>query len=765
MSHLLDVGFVEALDLYRAAGWARVFPLPAKAKDPPPDGLTGRNGHAPGPDTLAVFRGAAWDCNLGVAMPQDIIGIDVDQYADKRGAEELAALEARLGVRLPPTVRSSSRGPDNLSGIYLYRVPPGLDWRGELCPGVELINWHHRYAVVWPSVHPEGRGYRWYEDSGDMLEQPPLVAADHPDLPWQFVAHATKDPDVSADYQPAGPQVATRSQWHHKVAAKLDEYTRLNGGSRHETARSVSMALARHEQLGLAGATSALDQLGHRFVADVTPDRGDPRTAAGEWGRLLDGARYKAQTSESTVLRDRAQQHQREASLSGNGNQPPPGVDPDTGEITAEPPAIATRLPDEFWASRPRLAHIRRAAHARQRSADAVLHVVLARIAAVTPHTTLLPAIVGSPKPLCYFTAPIATPGIGKSDANSIGCELVPAPGYVADQLPLGTGEGLAEVLFDLVEELDDNDKKRTVKRQVRHNAYVFVDEGQILGEIGGRNGATLLPTLRSIWTGGVLGQSNASRERHRIVPALSYTYGVVAGFQAARVGPLLDDVDAGTPQRFGWVYATDPTVPDRRPDWPGPLDWTPPPKFSGGRHLEVAPEIADEIAAADLARVRGEAAVDLLDAHGGLYRLKIAGILAVLDGRLDINNDDWALAGIIKTASDAVRTNVVGALAYEQNRKEQAARERHARREVEADTATHRTRVVDGARKIASKVHSEPERWTVADLRRSLSRRHREVWDDALDHALAEHWVKEQSEPGQRGGDKRCLRPGEKRL
>jgi hypothetical protein len=435
-------------------------------------------------------------------------------------------------------------------------------------------------------------------------------------------------------------------------------------------------------------------------------------------------------------------------------------IDGTQGPTGSAPPAVATRLPDEFW-TRPRLAHIRQAAHSRQRSADAVLHVVLARIAAVTPHTTLLPAIVGSPKPLSYFTAPIATPGVGKSDANSIGCELIPALGYVADQLPLGSGEGLAEVLFDLVEELDDKGKSRTIKRQVRHNAYVFVDEGQILGEIGSRNGATLLPTLRSIWTGGVLGQANATRERHRIVPALTYTYGVVAGFQAARVGPLLDDVDAGTPQRFGWVYATDPTVPDQRPDWPGPLDWTPPAKISGGRHLDVAPEIANEIAAADLARIRGETATDPLDAHGGLYRLKVAGLLAVLEARWDIKLEDWALAGMIKTASDAVRTNVVGTLAYEANRKEQVARERHARREVEADTATHRTRVVDGARKIASKVWKEPEQWTARRLRNEVARRWRDVFDDALDHALAEAWVVEVTEPGQ-GTDKRSLRPGE---
>jgi hypothetical protein len=428
-----------------------------------------------------------------------------------------------------------------------------------------------------------------------------------------------------------------------------------------------------------------------------------------------------------------------------------------------EPDAGGARLPDDFWCARPQLAHVRQAAHSRQRSADAVLHVVLARVAASTAHTTLIPAVVGAPKPLCYFANLLASPGVGKTDADAIGTELVPAPAYVVDHVPPGSGEGLAELLFELIDEPGDNGKVRQVKRQTKHNAYVYVDEGQVLAELGNRSGATLLPTMRSIWSGATLGQSNASRERHRVAPAFSYVFGIVAGFQAVRVGPLLADADSGTPQRFGWAYATDPSVPDTAPDWPGPLDWEPAPLIAGGYVLDVATEIAEEIRVADLARIRGEAAVDPLDAHAGLYRLKVAGLLAVLERRWDVTPDDWELAGMIKAASDAARANAVAAVAYEERRKEQRSRDRYARREVEADTATRRTRTVDGARKIAGKVWKEPDRWTVRALQRSMSRWVLEVWDDAFGHALAEGWVVETDEPGQ-GTDKRCLRPGENR-
>ena len=50
------------------------------------------------------------------------------------------------------------------------------------------------------------------------------------------------------------------------------------------------------------------------------------------------------------------------------------------------PPTDPLHLPDDFYAARPVLAHISQAARTRQRSRDAVFHVVLARIAAAVPH-------------------------------------------------------------------------------------------------------------------------------------------------------------------------------------------------------------------------------------------------------------------------------------------------------------------------------------------------------------------------------------------
>ena len=104
-------------------------------------------------------------------------------------------------------------------------------------------------------------------------------------------------------------------------------------------------------------------------------------------------------------------------------------------------------LPEEFWQARPVFQHIRQAAHSRTTSADAVFHAVLARVAAQVPYQWQLPPIVGSPKPLSYFTISVGAPGVGKSNANEVAAELLPFPSSVVE-LPAGSGEGLIEALF-----------------------------------------------------------------------------------------------------------------------------------------------------------------------------------------------------------------------------------------------------------------------------------------------------------------------------
>jgi hypothetical protein len=447
------------------------------------------------------------------------------------------------------------------------------------------------------------------------------------------------------------------------------------------------------------------------------------------------------------------------------------GVSPNGHRPTGAP------LPDGFWDERDHLVHIRQAAHSRNRSATAVLHVVLARVSAFTPHTVQLPAIVGSAVPLCYFANLAGASGTGKSGANDIGTELIPAPERARDQLRVGSGQGLIEIFFETVEEEDSNGKVQRVKRQTYYNAYVYVDEGRVLADLGTTSNSILLPTLRSIWTGGTLGNTNASDERRRILPGGQYAYGVVLAIQDRLAGPLLEDTASGTPQRFAWADASDPSIPDVAPDWPDGRLWTPPTltdladierRGAYVRHqLEVAGPIVTEIQDADRARARGHLVPDELDAHAGLVQLKVAALLAVLDRRAEVTTDDWELAAAIKADSDATRARVLASIAAEADEREAATSQRLARRQVAAaDVAeAHRlTKNVDLARVLAAKVWGQTDEWTGSALRRSLPSRDRGYYAAALEHAESEEWVTVSEEPSHTGDVKQVVRRGARR-
>ena len=154
---------------YRRAGWRGPLPVPFKEKYPPPVGLTGHAAPLPTDDQIEQWRSRAGSQNICLRLAEvdddhEVIGIDVDHYSkgnrDKTGFDQLTKLIAELGS-LPDTWTATART-DGKSGIRFFRVPSGLAFPGQVDSDIELIRKGHRYAVVWPSVHPDGTEYRWY---------------------------------------------------------------------------------------------------------------------------------------------------------------------------------------------------------------------------------------------------------------------------------------------------------------------------------------------------------------------------------------------------------------------------------------------------------------------------------------------------------------------------------------------------------------------------------------------------------------------------
>lgn len=413
--------------------------------------------------------------------------------------------------------------------------------------------------------------------------------------------------------------------------------------------------------------------------------------------------------------------------------------------------ADASHLPEAFWNARPALAHIRQAAWSRTRSADAFLGVTLARLGALTHPAIHLPPITGAPASLSVYVALVGASGTGKSSTVAAVGELLPHQGSeVADNMPLGSGEGLIELYFDLVDEAGIDGKTRKVKRQTRHGAFVSLDEGQALAELGNRKGATLLPMLRTAWTGATLGTSNASTETKRKLPAGTYGLGMVISFQPTKAADLLADTAGGTPQRFEWVHRTDPNLPDVLPDWPGPLPWKHPALigFSGApMPMHVPDSITAPIRQRASRLTRGELEPDDLDSHATLARLKVAALFAVLDGRNAMTDEDFALAGMFQRVSHRVRATVLAAVSIEQRKANDAQVRRYVDREDAVEDSAVKKAVERMAKAIGKHVHRRGcadgcARRCAANATASRDRRIAPI-DDAFEQATALKWVR----------------------
>lgn len=437
-------------------------------------------------------------------------------------------------------------------------------------------------------------------------------------------------------------------------------------------------------------------------------------------------------------------------------------------------------LPEEFWAARPVLRQIRQAAYARAVSGDVLLYSVLARLASMWPHTVRLFTGVSSAASANLYVAVVGPSGSGKTSGVSVAREMLPAPTWLpvdmyAEDWPLGTGEGIAESFMGSkrvpVDDVSTDaktglPKMHTVRTQVRYNALLDADEGEVLTKMLERSGATIGETLRRGWVGRTLGQTNGRAETTRIIKDGRYSLGLVIGFQPETAQPLLADAAAGTPQRFLWCWATDPSSPDLPPAHPGPLTtvWRPPAPDPGGTgwlvgdpfsEVDQTPVTFDESIRVELsrnhrARLRGEEGAMLpeLDAQSPLMLVKVATLLSQLDGRRVVTPDDWQLAHLVYATSCRVRDHVVELGRAAQGKARAADVGRHAEREGAAESARLQVRegafdarVARVARRLAALV---VERKDVprAELRKAVAQRDRDAFDEALDLAVTNGWV-----------------------
>jgi putative DNA primase/helicase len=307
-------------------GWNPV-PLPEACKASPPAGFTGRQGRPVTHQDIARWQASypvhdkrtdtvrqVPSVNVAVRLPADVVGVDVDDYGTKNGGAQLAQLVANLGP-LPATWSSTSRG-EGASRIMFYRIPEGVEFPGEVEGGsIDFIQHGHRYAVVCPSMHPDGRRYQWFTPDGITTDDAPAVD-DLPDLPATWVEHFDKATPTTATTQNFGlggtasasaipltandpftlattPRVLRDPESCHAVEKVVDTYQAAEEKGRHPAMLKAVCALERLEQLGYPGVNRAREEVRASFIRSVTNGTEHVRTpqaADDEWDDAVRGA-------------------------------------------------------------------------------------------------------------------------------------------------------------------------------------------------------------------------------------------------------------------------------------------------------------------------------------------------------------------------------------------------------------------------------------------------------------------------------------------
>lgn len=426
-------------------------------------------------------------------------------------------------------------------------------------------------------------------------------------------------------------------------------------------------------------------------------------------------------------------------------------------------------LPEEFWGARELFKVIRQQARADGTSPDAVLGAVLARVSGmISPDLKFDSGKLGN---FNLFVNIVAPTGIGKTEAMRSAQRVIVAPPYLTDLhgvvdqekfrdgWGLGSGEGLVEVYMGMIEKETGEvyrygpnkgePKTKPIKAQVRHNAFLFLDEGETLNKMLERRGATIDQAIRTMWTGASTGASNAQQETSRYLADGTYALGLLIGWQPKSAQMLIADAPGGTPQRFLWLSAIDPDMPEYPDERPEPLQ--PSLCDQNGKALTGVVDFPEEIKRALRASLRDKHITadggDELHSHEALMRCKITSELCVLDGRFLVDADDWRFAGMIWQVSCAVRDRLV------EFGRQQAERARQARELDETRMATARelarvqvsADVERVARRIWRIVRTAEDEFR--ELRRPIVKkdkmgRDKPMFDAALIHARSMGWI-----------------------
>jgi hypothetical protein len=405
------------------------------------------------------------------------------------------------------------------------------------------------------------------------------------------------------------------------------------------------------------------------------------------------------------------------------------------------------RLEQAFYEFSPELRFIHDEGLYRMVAPDALLFSTLTRISASIPPAYLLPAFVGSNATASLLSAIVGSAGIGKSQANSAARELFP----VNDErfrfdLPNGTGQGMIEAYLRPAKKHEagfDEGKKI----QQFEGCHFYIDEGSNLVSLGSKKEDITLDTIRSLWSGESVGQTNASTTTSRYLPARSVAFGLSVGFQPDIAAMFVKEGEnVGTPQRFLWCYAHNDEQPDHAPKPKGKLDALILPRRDTPFEFKFDPSIQHEIRNRRAQLMRREITFNPYESHDSLKQMKVAACLAILHRTTHVDTQTWALAGNIVEVSANVLQDIRKTFAEKQLEKQASKNDERAESIVRVNEKTREQAIKAGAATMARRAHKVMMPMSHTDLSKAAGSKDKHIAppDEMIDYALNESWLEE---------------------
>lgn len=719
-----DADMVTAALAYAKAGWY-VLPVDPATKHPGSrvgKGWPAKSSREPA-QIVAWFAGSsdslALHCGRSGAVAFD---------ADRPELMPPALLDEI--ERAKPAMQRSRVG-DDKRGHYVFRQPLGRsigNGTGKLGGAWGEVRGRNGVIIAAPTPHSkaaQGGEYRWLR-TGVVPVLGESVAALLPDQ--THTEDAATDEETKAFL--ARHTAASRPEMADAVLKSFRDAL-ANGEGRHPSAVNAVCWAMREAQAGLYDARAALESMWYLFRESL--EREATRYPAAEWAGIVSWAVAQAKLDDAQARAERAQG--RVVGSVGKTHHPASMVTPPDLEESH----------DDFWSARPALADIRSIARERLVSPWATLGGVLAHVCTrIGPHV-VLPAIVGGVASLNTFWAFVGASGGGKDATLAVASELL----GLADAVPtheVGTGQGIDSTFTE---------QTKGGPVQFCDAALFTATEIDTLASHAAMGGATVMATLRKVYSGAALGARYADKFKRRPVAAHAYRAAVVAGVQPARSGVLLGDADGGTPQRWIWLPTNDPgaTGNDDQAD----AIATAPGVWAQYEYTQAYGDMGDgipvprrarvEIAVCDTARsvivehrrarltapLHGESGD--MRGHALLTQLKVAALLALFDGgRAKVLDEDWHLAAAVMAVSDATR-DVCAAVLADSRRRSNVARavEEVERGDFAADHAEKRV-----AAALLRSLRRRGVPMPRSDLRRSLPARDRGLFEAGVERLRA---------------------------